>query len=106
MAATIEVPGSFSFNGSEVKFLFKDGGRELDLGPLVHYEPGRQVLLAIMGVGIQDLTNSLQKPDMPNTDVDAGSDILQQSQEEMEAALGRANEFLKQAQASVESISK
>lgn len=103
MAATIEVPGSFSFNGSDVKFRFKDGDRELDLGTLVHYEPARQVLLAIIGVGIQDLTSALQKPDMPSPET---GDILQDSQEELEAALGRANDFLKQAQASVESISK
>ncbi|MGB5288800.1 MAG: hypothetical protein WBN42_09950 [Ignavibacteriaceae bacterium] len=103
--ADIQVPGSFCYTNTEIKFVF-EGGRELDLSDIVSHEPSRKILLAILGIGIaeklagyQELTGRLKSVVPPADDPeDIGLDAIKEAEQQMAAAVKSAEERVKSFQ--------
>ena len=115
MPTDIQVPGSFVFTNTEVKFVF-EGGRELDLSEIATHEPSRKILLAILGMGIadklagyQELTNKLKSvvPPAANPDPEnIGLEAIKEAERQMAAAVKSAEERVKSFQVQVDEQSK
>ena len=93
MSSQIEISGLVRFSKTTAAFRFDDG-REIDLTPMNASEDTRKILLAILGVGIESLGESIKQPDPPPPDEHklAGCSTI-----EVMAALQRADEFLRRS---------
>lgn len=65
MAARIEVPGTFVFEGSSTRFHFANDSGVLPLDELMTEPLGRKNLLAILGVGFQNAERALKQQSSP-----------------------------------------
>lgn len=100
MSVRIEVPGVVRFATDSVTFRFDANSAELDLTELVAHEPARKVLLAMLGVGFEDLTSKLgetaEDPKEPEPSDFASA--VKDAEQQIEAAMKNAEKFLASAQ--------